>query len=354
MWRKLFWFVSAYAGTSRWSECGATSGRCRALDCVADSTYPRVMRRFGVGAVVLALVLGACSSSNSEDRAATSTSRVDRQRRLPRPQRLRATCPPHADDRVVVSGDATLDGKRVDSRWVGAVVLHNGLQTPCQVELPPVTAGRYAVPIHAASESAGSVPRALASRCGSTRATASFSAPTPLAGRPALTRPRSPLDTPRRRQPVPCRSRRSSRATSSTRPATACRWARRSRPTSAQRDAVSLSLAGRRISRATWFPSWSRRGAWLHPRCAQSSSASTVARLRAPASRTPRRDGTTRSTSPSADCGSIRRPEGARLRDPELLLGGVVGLYAVTTTQNIWVRGRQSHASASDVTCSQL
>ena len=55
----------------------------------------------------------------------------------------------------MVSGDATLDGKRVDSRWVGAVVLHNGLQTPCQVKLPPVTAGRYAVPIHADSESAG-------------------------------------------------------------------------------------------------------------------------------------------------------------------------------------------------------
>jgi hypothetical protein len=62
---------------------------------------------------------------------------------------------PHADDRVVVSGDATLDGKRVDSRWVGAVVLHKGLETPCQVTLPPVKAGRYTVPIHAASESAG-------------------------------------------------------------------------------------------------------------------------------------------------------------------------------------------------------
>ena len=58
-------------------------------------------------------------------------------------------------DRVVVRGNATLDGAPFDARWVGAVVLKGGLVTPCQDTLPPVSNGRYAVTVLANTESSG-------------------------------------------------------------------------------------------------------------------------------------------------------------------------------------------------------
>ncbi len=58
-------------------------------------------------------------------------------------------------DRVVVRGDAIVDGKPFDSRFVGAVVLEAGLVTPCQHTLPPVAKGRYTVTVLAATESSG-------------------------------------------------------------------------------------------------------------------------------------------------------------------------------------------------------
>src|SRR5438094_357410 len=58
-------------------------------------------------------------------------------------------------DRVVVRGDALLDGKPFDSRFVGAVVLKAGLVTPCQHNLPPVAKGRYEITVLAETESSG-------------------------------------------------------------------------------------------------------------------------------------------------------------------------------------------------------
>jgi hypothetical protein len=49
---------------------------------------------------------------------------------------------------VVVSGESRLDGAAFDSPFVGAVILRDGLVTPCQVDLPPVRRGRYSVRVH--------------------------------------------------------------------------------------------------------------------------------------------------------------------------------------------------------------
>jgi hypothetical protein len=56
---------------------------------------------------------------------------------------------------IVVHGNATLDGSPFDSRWVGAVVLDGGLDTPCQQALPPVTKGRFTITVLGDSESSG-------------------------------------------------------------------------------------------------------------------------------------------------------------------------------------------------------
>ena len=62
---------------------------------------------------------------------------------------------PAARDRAVVHGRATLDGRPFDARFVGAVVLHDGLVTPCQFSLPPVTHGKYSITVYADTESKG-------------------------------------------------------------------------------------------------------------------------------------------------------------------------------------------------------
>jgi hypothetical protein len=56
---------------------------------------------------------------------------------------------------VVIQGSATLDGAPFDSRWVGAVVLHNGLATPCQSTLLPVEGGTYKVTVYPDEQSRG-------------------------------------------------------------------------------------------------------------------------------------------------------------------------------------------------------
>ena len=66
----------------------------------------------------------------------------------------RTTVPGEAD-RVVVSGEALLDGAPFDSRWVGAVVVRSGLVTPCQDSLPPVQNGHYSVTVLAETEASG-------------------------------------------------------------------------------------------------------------------------------------------------------------------------------------------------------
>jgi hypothetical protein len=58
-------------------------------------------------------------------------------------------------DRVVVSGDALVDGAPFDSPSMGAVVLRTGLVTACQDILPRVANGRYTITVLADTESSG-------------------------------------------------------------------------------------------------------------------------------------------------------------------------------------------------------
>lgn len=62
---------------------------------------------------------------------------------------------PGAGDRVTVRGDATLDGRPFDARFLGAVVLRGGLVTACQGTLPPVDKGRFQISVLSAAEASG-------------------------------------------------------------------------------------------------------------------------------------------------------------------------------------------------------
>ena len=73
----------------------------------------------------------------------------------PRAGTPQADAIPGADDRVVLSGHLTLDGKPFDSRFLGAVVRRHGLVTPCQFTLPPVARGNYKITVLADRESFG-------------------------------------------------------------------------------------------------------------------------------------------------------------------------------------------------------
>jgi hypothetical protein len=67
----------------------------------------------------------------------------------PGPQRANVT------HRIVIHGNATLDGSPFDAQWVGAVVLVGGLVTPCQDALRSVTKGHFTITVLADSESSG-------------------------------------------------------------------------------------------------------------------------------------------------------------------------------------------------------
>jgi hypothetical protein len=56
---------------------------------------------------------------------------------------------------VTFSGRATLDGEPHDARWMGAVVLDNGLVTPCNVSLPPSEGGSYEIGVYTNQALAG-------------------------------------------------------------------------------------------------------------------------------------------------------------------------------------------------------
>jgi hypothetical protein len=60
-----------------------------------------------------------------------------------------------AEDRAVVRGRATLDGASFDAPYVGAAVKRNGLVTPCQLTLPRVRDGRFAIKVRARTEARG-------------------------------------------------------------------------------------------------------------------------------------------------------------------------------------------------------
>jgi hypothetical protein len=90
-------------------------------------------------AMVTVIAASACTDDNKTASVTTA-----------RPPEARG-----ARDRVVVRGDATLDGAPFDARWVGAVILKDGLVTPCQRTLPPVANGRYTITVLADTESSG-------------------------------------------------------------------------------------------------------------------------------------------------------------------------------------------------------
>jgi hypothetical protein len=60
-----------------------------------------------------------------------------------------------AGDRAMLRGTLTLDGAPLDTRFLGAVVVHDGLSTACQLTLPPATGGRFEITVLADAESAG-------------------------------------------------------------------------------------------------------------------------------------------------------------------------------------------------------
>ena len=73
----------------------------------------------------------------------------------PRPGTPEAEAVPGARRRVVVRGRLRLDGRRFDARFLGAVVLRNGLVTPCQLALSSVRRGRASITVMADAEASG-------------------------------------------------------------------------------------------------------------------------------------------------------------------------------------------------------
>ena len=58
-------------------------------------------------------------------------------------------------DHVDVAGHATLDGAPLTSRFIGAVVVADGLVTPCQAAIPTIDDGRYTIPVYNQDTAAG-------------------------------------------------------------------------------------------------------------------------------------------------------------------------------------------------------
>ena len=72
----------------------------------------------------------------------------------PREGTPEAEAVPGFDDRVVVRGNATVDGASFDARFLGAMVERDGLLTPCP-GLTPVTDGKFEITVMAGAESSG-------------------------------------------------------------------------------------------------------------------------------------------------------------------------------------------------------
>ena len=66
-----------------------------------------------------------------------------------------ATTIPANQARVVVRGNASLDGAPFDAEFLGAIVRRDGLVTPCQYALPQVTKGRFTIPVMSEVEASG-------------------------------------------------------------------------------------------------------------------------------------------------------------------------------------------------------
>jgi len=91
-------------------------------------------------AAVLPLVLVACACSGDSDNGEAAN-------RTPSTSAAPAT--------VVVRGHASLDGSPFDGQFIGAVVVRDGLVTPCQASLPRVERGLYVIEVMGSSKAAG-------------------------------------------------------------------------------------------------------------------------------------------------------------------------------------------------------
>ena len=65
------------------------------------------------------------------------------------------TAEPPPGSQVTIRGRASVDGRPLDARWLGAIVRHDGLVTPCNVTLPPSDGGRYEIAVYTEEGSAG-------------------------------------------------------------------------------------------------------------------------------------------------------------------------------------------------------
>jgi hypothetical protein len=128
---------------------GATSDRSMALRSAGvfvGWTLVACAGLAGVTAAASGLVVGRsgdASTANSVVRPAPTSTQ-------PAP-----TAVPGMQQRVTLSGALTVDGRSVDSRFLGAYVIRDGLVTPCQVDIPAVTAGRYEIAVIADAEGRG-------------------------------------------------------------------------------------------------------------------------------------------------------------------------------------------------------
>jgi hypothetical protein len=74
---------------------------------------------------------------------------------IPRPGTPEARRVTGAHDRVVIRGTATVDGRPLDARFVGADVVHDGLTSACQLELSPAASGAFELTVAADAEVRG-------------------------------------------------------------------------------------------------------------------------------------------------------------------------------------------------------
>lgn len=95
--------------------------------------------------LVIAAVLVSCSGASSSDQSRGSAA----------PTAQTATTAAGANGQVTVRGTATLDGGPFDAKFIGAEVRDNGLDTPCQADIPKVASGRFELPVYADDDGFG-------------------------------------------------------------------------------------------------------------------------------------------------------------------------------------------------------
>src|SRR3954471_20575557 len=104
------------------------AGHCKSVSVLDGVVF--LHERRGVGrsvaiAAAVMLMLVACSSSHSSQPSAPTTPTTRARPDLP-------------DDMATLRGTARMDGNTFDADFIGAVVMKDGLVTPCQVTIPSI------------------------------------------------------------------------------------------------------------------------------------------------------------------------------------------------------------------------